>query len=158
MDCVLQNANIQCTYEHLSIAIQTATYRWINNLLKGYPEDLSEFIEHVVKREFNFDEEATYKLKNCNSVALINCPHTKITIGQLTVDSKIKKKENYNIEFWFNHCRVKRNPEDNFVNVFHKEQYGIERDEEPDRRSNNSSKFMSSMTSMDEGSKEFLEV
>ena len=165
MDGVLQKANITCRYENIKSAIQTATNRWITSLIKGYPEDLSEFIENVVKREFNFDADATYSLKNCNSIALINCPHANIKIGQLTLNGKIKKKENYAIEFWFNKCRVKHNPEDNFLSVFHKEKYGVERKENvslerKDSMSSNksSSKVMSSMSSVDGGSKEFLEI
>ena len=158
MEGVLQKANIQCSYVNLKTAIQTATNRWIYSLIKCYPEDLSEFVEDVVKREFNFDSDATYSLKNCNAVALINCPHAKITIGQLTVNGKIKKSENYNIEFWFNKSRVKQNPEENFVNVFHKDQYSLDPNDVPDRRSNTSSKFLETMASFDDGSKEFLEV
>ena len=161
MESVLQKANIHCKYENIKSAIQTATNRWITSLIKGYPEDLSEFIENVVKREFNFDADATFALKNCNSIALINCPHANIKIGQLTLNGKLKKKENYVIEFWFNKTRVKYNPEDNFVSVFHKEKYGIEKNQEMSeerRHSISMPKVMSSMSSLDGGSKEFLEI
>ena len=159
MESVLQKANIHCKYENIKSAIQTATNRWITSLIKGYPEDLSEFIENVVKREFNFDADAAFSLKNCNSIALINSPHANIKIGQLTLNGKIRKKENYAIEFWFNKSRVKYDPDDSFVSIYHREKYGRQKYRDlSDERRDSKPKIMSSMTSLDEGSKEFLEI
>ena len=60
MEDVLQKAGRNIGYETLKSAIQHATNRWMSSLIKGYPEDVSEFIDHVVNREFNFDSNSFF--------------------------------------------------------------------------------------------------
>ena len=157
MDGVLKEVKIPCSYENLKTAIQSATNHWISSLIKGYPEDLSDFIDNVVNREFNLDSNAIYTLKNENAMAVINCPHAKVKIGELMVNGKTKNIEKYAIEFWYNKTRLKYNPEEKVVNVFHRDQYGkAKQDTCVGRR--RGSKVLASMTSVEGGSKEFLEI
>ena len=157
MDGVLKEVRIPCSYDNIKTAIQSATKSWISSLIKGYPEDLSEFIDNVVNREFNLDSNAIYTLKNENTMAVINCPHAKVTIGELMVNGKTKNIDKYGIEFWYNKTRLKYNPEENVVNVFHRDQYGRANEEEYVGR-RRGSKVLASMTSVEGGSKEFLEI
>ena len=147
MEDVLEKVGMECSYEKLKTAIQYATNIWISNLIKGYPEDLSELIDNVVNREFNFDSNAIVSLKNENATAIINCPRAKITIGNLTVNGMTKKTDDYKIEFSFNASRLKHNPTDSFLKVFHKNHY-----------TNNKVVDKSSPTKVDNGPHEFLEV
>ena len=97
---LINETGILLSMSQIKDIFHVATKRWVGKSTIGYRDNLSNFVNLVIKRELNLD----YCLIGGSETQYLEpstrLPHVKVTVDRITFQKSGKKEDNYDISFW----------------------------------------------------------
>ena len=95
---LLDKAGLSSNYHQVKANFRLCANEWIGNSKLVHPQDFPNFVENVIRREFQFDNDFMQSLVEEVSKPLELSPHVIVKIDNLEFDNQPKKnKENFNL-------------------------------------------------------------
>ena len=97
---LINETGILLSMSQIKDIFHVATKRWVGKSTIGYHDNLSNFVNLVIKRELNLDYCLIGGSETQHLEPSTRFPHVKVTVDRITFQKSRKKEENCDISFW----------------------------------------------------------
>ena len=97
---LINETGILLSMSQIKDIFHVATKRWVGKSTIGYRDNLSNFVNLVIKRELNLDYCLIGGSETQHLEPSTRFPHVKVTVDRITFQKSRKKEENCDISFW----------------------------------------------------------
>ena len=97
---LINETGILLSMNQIKDIFHVATKRWVGKSAIGYRDNLSNFVNLVIKRELNLDISLIGGLQTEQMESYTRFPHVKVIVDRFTFQKSRKKEENCDISFW----------------------------------------------------------
>ena len=97
---LINETGILLSMSQIKDIFHVATKHWVGKSTIGYRDNLSNFVNLVIKRELNLDYCLIGGSETQHLEPSTRFPHVKVTVDRITFQKSRKKEENCDITFW----------------------------------------------------------